>query len=201
MIYLELLGMVLLVNIAPAFVPPTWTILVYFIVKHNLYLPLVVLCGVTAATFGRYILSKYIGVISHSLFNDEQIENIGYLGKRLGKTKKANFFFTFLYSLTPLSTTALFVAAGVAKIRMDVVLSGFFLGRVISYTVLATSARALSHSMISIDGGGLTWDSVAKILFASIVFLIFIFIDWKTLLEKKKIRIKWHIWRWSKKKN
>ncbi len=201
MIYLELLGLVLLVNIAPAFVPPTWTILVYFIVKHNLYLPLVVVCGVAAATLGRFILSKYIGIISHSLFNDEQIENIGYIGKRLGKTKKANFFFTFLYSLTPLSTTALFVAAGIAKIRMDMVLLGFFLGRVVSYTVLATSARALSSNMVSADGGGLTWGSIVKILLAAIVFLVFIFIDWKALLENKKIRIKWHIWRWSKKKN
>ncbi len=201
MIYLELLVTVLLLNVAPAFVPPTWTVLVYFIIKHQMPLPAVVLIGVTAATLGRYILAQYIHWIAKLLFNKAQLDNIGYLGSRLGKTQWANFLFTFIYSLTPLSTTALFVAAGVAKVKMAMVLLGFFMGRLISYTVLALSAKALSSNVTDLWSGGISFESVLTIVIALAVFFIFVFIDWKELLEHRQIKMHFDVWRWSKKES
>jgi membrane protein YqaA with SNARE-associated domain len=195
--YLELCISVLLVNIAPAFVPPTWTILVFALLKYHLFLPYVILCGVVSATLGRYVLSKYIHLFARLLFNHQQIENISYLGQRLGKTQVANFVFTFLYSLTPLSTTALFVAAGIAHVKMNMVLFGFFLGRLVSYSLLALSAKALSNKMSALTMGGWNWENILTILLTVIVFFVFVFIDWKTLLEKKKIKVNFHVWRWN----
>jgi hypothetical protein len=198
MIFITLSAIVLLVNLAPAFVPPTWTVLVYFIIKYHLYLPYVVLCGVTAATFGRYLLSKYIDLIAHLLFNSRQIENISYLGMRLGKTQLANFLFTFMYSLTPLSTTALFVAAGIAEVKLKMVLLGFFCGRLISYTILGLSARALSKNVMAMADGGLNVENIIAVVLTLLVFFVFVFIDWKALFEKKKIRLHFDVWKWSR---
>jgi hypothetical protein len=200
MIYVGLLLSVLLINMIPAFMPPTWTLLVFFIIKYHLSLPLVVLCGVTAATAGRYVLSKYIDLIAHLVFHKRQIENISYLGQRLGKTRAMNLLVTFLYSLTPLSTTALFVGAGIAEVKMDMVLLGFFLGRLISYSLLAVSARALSSSVLAMADGGLSWNNIATILLTGVVFFVFVFIDWKTLFEKRRIKLHFHVWKWSKDK-
>lgn len=177
--------------------PPTWTVLVFFLTAYDLNIAAIVALGVIGATTGRFILSKYIHWASCKIFNKKQNENLGYLGNRIGKTPLSNFLFTFVYSLTPLSTTALFVAAGIARIRMSVVLAGFFAGRVISYTVLALSTRAIAVNIQDLTHGIFSWKSITSSLLGLIVLMAFIFIDWEELLDKKKLKLNFKIWKWQ----
>lgn len=153
--------------------------------------------GVTGATIGRYILSNYINWFSHQVFNKRQEENLRYLGQRIGRTPKTNILFTFLYSLTPLSTTALFVAAGVARIRIVYVITGFFFGRLISYTVLALSTKAIAVNIEELFSGVISWESLLSTLLGLTVILLFIFVDWQELLEHKKLKLNFKIWKWN----
>lgn len=197
MTYVALFLFVVLVNLLPAFAPPTWTLLVFFLVKFDLTIFAVVMLGVTGATIGRYILSNYINWFSHQVFNKRQEENLRYLGQRIGRTPKTNILFTFLYSLTPLSTTALFVAAGVARIRIVYVITGFFFGRLISYTVLALSTKAIAVNIEELFSGVISWESLLSTLLGLTVILLFIFVDWQELLEHKKLKLNFKIWKWN----
>lgn len=198
MAYLLLLLIVVLLNVIPAFAPPTWTVLVIAIATYRLNMPATIVCGVVGATFGRYILANYIHWFSDRVFNQKQIDNLSYLGSKLGNTPKKNIIFTFLYSITPLSTTALFVAAGMAKIRIIYILTGFALGRVFAYTWLVMSTELLAKSVNDVLHGAWSWKSGLSTFGGLLMLLVFIFIDWRILLESKKIRLNFRVWKWSK---
>jgi membrane protein YqaA with SNARE-associated domain len=182
----------------PVFAPPTWTILVIFLAKYELNLALVVACAVLGATLGRFILAHYTNWFSHQIFNKRQFENLGYLGKKFGKTHKTNMLFTFIYSLTPLSTTALFIAAGIAQIRIKFVLIGFFFGRLISYTILAISTRSVAANINDLMDGIITWKSLATSLAGFSIIFLFLFVDWIELYEYKHFRLNFRIWKWNR---
>jgi membrane protein DedA with SNARE-associated domain len=197
-IYLFLLGLVIFVNCLPAFAPPTWTLLVFFLTAYDLNLAAIVLCGVLGATIGRYILSHYSLWLSDKIFNKRKHENLNYLGNRISGTPIHTFLVVFLYSLTPLSTTALFVAVGVAKVSLKIAIPAFSLGRLISYSVLAVSTKAIAVNIGDLTNGIFTWESVVSSLAGLTVLLLFIFVDWQELFEHKKLKLNFQIWKWSK---
>jgi membrane protein YqaA with SNARE-associated domain len=197
MTFLLLFIAVIVVNILPAFAPPTWTLLVFFLVEYKLPLPQVILLGVFGATIGRFILSQYIDWFAEHLFNKKEEENLQFLGEKIGSTPITNILFTFLYSLTPLSTTALFVAAGVAKVRILYVLIGFFFGRFISYTLLALSTRVVATNINNLFDGVISLESLLSAIAGLGVIFLFIFIDWKVLFKSKKLRLNFAIWKWN----
>lgn len=197
MIYLLLLLVVIAVNAAPAFVPPTWTVLVLFLVKFNLYIPAVILCGVLGATSGRYILNLYITSFAHKIFNQREEKNLEFLGKKIGKTPLSNMIFVFLYSLTPLSTTALFVATGIAKLRVWNVLIGFGIGRCISYTLLLLTTKTLAEDITDLFNGVFSIKNTMTTLISFLFIFAFIFIDWQQLIEEHRIKFNFKIWKWN----
>lgn len=201
MAYLLLLGLIMLVNLLPAFAPPTWAVLVFFISSYNLSVPGVIACGVIAATLGRWILSTYTSWIARRVFSKEQEENVSYLATRLGNTKVTNYLFITLYCLTPLSSAALFMAAGMINLRRDVLLAGFFTGRLISYTVLVTAADHLVTSIRDVtERGGLSLWGIVFSLLAFVILILFICIDWRQLIEFRRLRFQWRIFSFQKSK-
>jgi hypothetical protein len=196
LIYLVCFAAVLCVNIIPAFTPPTWTVLVFFLSRYNLAIAPLVLCGVAGATLGRTVLSSYVRFLSDWLFNDREKENLQFVGQRLmGKTAGSAFRFALIYSLTPLSTTVLFVAASLAGIKKRYILPGFALGRAVSYTVLAFSTRLLAEEVADMFHGQFSGRSIAASSVASVAVLAFIFLDWKAVIEQKTIRFNLHVFK------
>src|SRR4051794_10213662 len=106
----------LLVDSIPVFAPPAWTLIVLFVVKYELNGWLAVGLGATASTIGRYCLSVFMPKISGGIFDHRENDNIASLGKKLSGRFWPAFAFVFAYSLTPLSTPALFTAAGAARV-------------------------------------------------------------------------------------
>ena len=56
-VYILLASTVLGLNIIPAFMPPTWIVLAFFVTKYDLQIIPVVLIGATCATLGRILLA------------------------------------------------------------------------------------------------------------------------------------------------
>lgn len=198
MIYLLFFLTILLVNLLPAFAPPTWTLIVFFLNYYQLNTYLTILLAVIAATLGRYVLYSYSEWLSKIVFNRWGRENLQFLGQSLGHTPKRNFIFVFLYSITPLSTTALFVAGGLAKINKNILLLAFALGRIISYTVLALTSQVVVTNLSEVYNGSPSWEQVLSASFALMVLLLFIFLDWKKLVQNGKIRLNLKVWKWNK---
>jgi membrane protein YqaA with SNARE-associated domain len=198
MLYLIFFLVVIFVNILPAFAPPTWTFIVFFLNYFDLNIYLVIIIAVIAATIGRYILYSYSEWLAGKVFNDWGKENLKFLGESLGKTPKRNFLFVLIYSMTPLSTTALFVAGGLAKVNRVIILTGFALGRMVSYSFLAFTSKVLIDNFGDIFKGSTSIEKIITSALGLIVLLFFIFLDWKELVQNHKIKVNFKVWRWDR---
>lgn len=183
----------LAVDTIPIFAPPAWIVLVVLLVKFKLNPWLTVAIGVTGSTIGRYILTRYIPRISSSLVNRREDANLRYIGSKIGKAKWSSAIFVFLYTLTPLSTTALFTAVAMARIRPWHILLPFFLGRLITDGVLVFSGKYASANLSDLLHGEANWKTVLTLIAGLIVISAFLFVDWRQLLEHKKLRFRFKI--------
>ena len=191
--YLLVFFAALAVDTIPVFAPPAWILLVFLLVKFKLNPWLTVVIGVTGSTIGRYLLTRYVPRISSRLVNRREDMNLRYIGTRIGKAKWSSAVFVFLYTLTPLSTTALFTAVAMARIRPWHILVPFFFGRLITDGVLVFSGKYASASLADLIHGQANWKTVLTLVAGIVVISLFLFIDWRRLLEHKKLRFRFKI--------
>jgi membrane protein YqaA with SNARE-associated domain len=191
--YLLVFFAALAVDTIPVFAPPAWILLVVLLVKFDLNPWLTIVLGVTGSTIGRYILTRYIPRVSSSIVNRREDANLRYIGSKLGRAKKSSALFVFFYTLTPLSTTALFTAAAIARIRPWHILPSFFLGRLINDGVLVFSGKYASTNLSDLVHGEANWKTLLTLLAGLIVIAGFVFVDWRRLLEHKQVRFRFKI--------
>jgi hypothetical protein len=191
--YLLVFIAALAVDTIPIFAPPAWILLVILLVQFRLNPWATVLIGVAGSTIGRYILTRYIPGISSSLVNRLEDANLRYIGGKLAKAKWSSAVFVFLYTLTPLSTTALFTAVATARIRPWHILAPFFLGRLITDGALVFSGKYASANLADLLHGQANWKSLATLIIGLVVIGVFLFIDWRQLLERKRLRFRFKI--------
>src|SRR5436190_6688840 len=191
--YLLVFLAALAVDTIPVFAPPAWILLVFLLVKFHLNPWAVVVVGVTGSTIGRYLLTRYIPRVSSSLINRREDENLRYIGSKLGRAKWSGAIFVFLYTLTPLSTTALFTAVATARINPWRILPPFFVGRLITDGVLVFSGKYTSANLLQLLHGQASWKTLLTVLAGLFVIGAFLFVDWRCLLEKRKIRFRFKI--------
>jgi len=156
---------------------------------------IVVIIGVTGSTLGRYILSAYIPKVSSALVNRREDENLRYVGSKLTKAPFVAAIFVFLYTLTPLSTTALFTAAGIARVKPWYILPAFFCGRLITDGVMVYTGKYAAGNVSGLLQGQLSIKSMLTLIAGLLVIGAFLFIDWRCLLEKRKLRLNFRILR------
>src|SRR3954466_12488681 len=194
--YLLVFAAALAVDTIPIFAPPAWIVLVVLLVKFHLNPWLTVAIGVTGSTIGRYILTRYIPKISSRLVNRSEDANLRYIGSKIGQAKWSSGVFVFLYTLTPLSTTALFTAVAMARIRRPFhILIPFFFGRLITDGVLVFSGKYASKNLRELLHGEANWKTIITLAVGLIVISAFLFIDWRQLLEHRKLRFRFKILR------
>ena len=185
----------LAVDTIPVFAPPAWTILVFLLLFFHLNPWVVVIIGVTGSTIGRYILSIYIPKVSSALVNRREDENLRYVGTKLTKAPFTAAIFVFLYTLTPLSTTALFTAVGIARVKPWYILPPFFVGRLITDSVMVYTGKYAADNFSAWLHSQMSWQSVLIIIAGLLVIGAFLFIDWRSLLEKRKLRFHFKVLR------
>jgi hypothetical protein len=183
----------LAVDTIPIFAPPAWILLVILLVKFHLNPWLTVGIGVTGSTIGRYILTRYIPRISSSIVNRREDANLRYIGSKLAKAKWSSAVFVFLYTLTPLSTTALFTAVATARVKPWHILLPFFLGRLITDGALVFSGKYASANLSELLHGQANWKTVVTVIAGLVVIAGFLSIDWRQLLEHRKLRFRFNI--------
>jgi len=139
---------VFLANLLPAFAPPTWSILVFFVLsKHPQAVALVVI-GVIAAVAGRALLALTFRRFRHWLPKG-YVENVSAAGEAVAKTRGRSVAVLALFLISPLSSAQLFEAAGLmAKVRLRPLLIAFGAGRIVSYSVYVSGAHALRETSL-----------------------------------------------------
>ena len=184
------------VDCVPVFAPPAWTLMLLVMLKYDLNPYATALVGTCGTVTGRLIFSSLISpwLGSKTLSRDKE-SDLRYLGKHINKQGFAAIVFIFVYSLLPLSTTALFTAAGLARVRKIFILPPFFLGNLIGDGLLLLSGKATISSLGDLFKGSWSLKDISMMGFGLLVVLALLFVDWRTLLQDKKVKWKWAFWK------
>ncbi|MBL0012319.1 MAG: hypothetical protein IPP30_00715 [Flavobacterium sp.] len=184
-----------LFDVVPFPSPPAFTIMVFLQIMYDLNIWLVILTGVTGSILGRYVLTLYIPKIAGKIFNPAKNEDVQYLGRILKEKGWKSQLVIIAYSLLPLPTTPLFVAAGMAKIRPFYIIPAFFVGKFTSDTVLVYLGKYGTQSAEDMLHGVVHWQSVLSVAVGIMLLSALLFIDWRSLIQTKKFKINFKIWK------
>ncbi len=185
---------VFVLNLLPAFAPPTWTTMSFIgLAIPNIDALLLALVAATAATSGRIVLAKFSRtVVRQKLLTEQARRNVDAIKSGI-ENRRAMTVGTFLgYSLSPLPSNYLFIAYGLTSLPIMLLALPFFVGRFVSYAFWATTASTV--------GDWLDWDWFESAPYFAAYFLLsqlllipviygFTRLDWQTLFKEK--RVKW----------
>src|SRR4030095_4432673 len=158
-LYLAAFVAALLVDTIPVFAPPAWTILAFIIVKWNPNPWGIIAAGAIGSVIGRYILTLYMPHVSAKIFRPSENDNISFLGKKIcGQFWPANLF-VMLYAISPLSTTALFTAAGMAHVNPWNVLPGFAIGKFLGDAWVIFAGKVTAENATGLMRGKVSWQT------------------------------------------
>ncbi|WP_333601225.1 hypothetical protein [Flavobacterium sp.] len=184
-----------LFDVVPFPFPPAFTIMVFLQIYFQLNIWLVIFIGVAGSIVGRYVLTLYIPYIAGNLFKPTKNEDVQYLGKILKQKGWKSQMVIIAYSLLPLPTTPLFVAAGMAKIKPVYIIPAFFLGKFTSDALLVHLGKYGTENTEKILQGALSWQSFSSLALGLLLLCALLFIDWRSLIQKKEFKLNFRIWK------
>lgn len=171
-------------NLAPMFAPPTWSILVFFIITHELSTFPVVLVGAIAAGFGRYLLAHGTRLL-RNLIPIKARKNLYDAGKVFEESEGRRFGIIALFVISPLPSAQLFEAAGLMQMNLVRLTLAFFSGRIFTYTFYATSASQLKTTdlgKVVTEAFNSPYAWVLQLFSIGLIYLI-ARIDWRKYLK------------------
>jgi membrane protein YqaA with SNARE-associated domain len=193
--YLVVFLSALTVDSIPLIAPPAWTVAVFLLVKFHLN-PLIVLpLCVSGSTLGRYLMSLYIPRFADLFIKRHKSDELKFLGKKLSESLWQSWLFVFIYSVTPLSTTALFTAAGVANVKPWRTVPPFFCGKFLSDAVMVFSGLYAAANFKDLVHGSYSLKAIVTLVVGVVVIGGFLFLDWRALLQRKKFKFNFRIWK------
>jgi membrane protein YqaA with SNARE-associated domain len=173
------------INLIPYFMPPTWTVVTFFLIAFQLPVwPLSIGCALasTGGRCGLYYMSARWG---KRFLSEQHKANVSALGRWLNaRPGWRGVLAVLVYSLGPIPSNQLFIAAGLSGARLWPVALGFLPGRLVSYPTLALAAKGADDHF----GGILTrqwhdpkWLVLELLSIAGIVW--FSRLDWPRILH------------------
>ena len=190
----------LLFDIVPFPFLPAFTIMIFLQIVFDLNIWAVIFIGVAGSILGRYILTLYIPYLSERYFKSDKNEDVRFLGKILTEKGWKSQAVIVAYSLLPLPTTPLFVAGGMAGIRPMYIIPAFFVGKFTSDTIALLFGEYAYENIDSVMENIYGWKSVAGLAFSLFLLSALLFIDWRSLVQQKKLLLKFRIFNKKSKK-
>lgn len=184
-------GLIFLLNLVPAFAPPTWMAVSYLGVKYPAMNMLgLALLGATAATLGRLTLARMARVfIREKLLSEATRQSVDTIREAIEGRRKLTFSLFLFYAFSPLPSNNLFLAYGLTSLGWSLIAIPFFLGRVVSYAAWFKTATVASHrlNLSSLPAWMVAYFIVTQCLLLYLVYL-FTRVDWRFLAAEKKFR-------------
>src|SRR6516164_8070042 len=188
-ILLVLCIVVFVLNVLPAFAPPTWATMSFIgLAIPNIDVLLLAAVAAVAATCGRIVLAKLSRqIVRQKLLTEHSRRNVDAI-KTAIENKRAVTIGTFLgYSLSPLPSNYLFIAYGLTSLLAI----PFFVGRLVSYAFWTRTASTV--------GDWLDWDwfesapyFLAYFLMSQFLLIPVIYaftrLDWQALFAEGRLR-------------
>ena len=193
--YLLVLVGSFIVDVVPFPLPPAFTIMIFLQIMFKLNIWAVIGIGVAGSIAGRYILTLYIPLIAGKIFKPSKNEDVQFLGKKL-KAKGWKSQLTILaYSLLPLPTTPLFIAGGMAKMKPYYIIPAFAVGKFASDAAAVLMGKYAAENTQELIHGMVNWKSIVGLVLGLLLIFALLFIDWRTLFQHKKLKLRFNIWK------
>jgi membrane protein DedA with SNARE-associated domain len=184
-----------LVDVVPIPLPPAFTVMIFLQIFYKLNIWEVIILGVSGSILGRYVLTLYIPYVSGKIFKVSKNKDVEYLGSIMKKKGWKSQLLIFLYSLMPLPTTPLFIAGGMAKMKPYFIIPAFFAGKLISDTLAMFLGKYATENSAGLINGVVSWKSILGFILGFLLISAILFIDWRTLIQKKKFTLKFKIFK------
>jgi len=185
----------LAVDLIPVIGPPAWIVMVFMQMKFDLNVWGVLAAGVAGSAAGRYLLGVYMPALSRRLIKRYKQEDLAFLGRKLGQNRWRCWTFVLLHTFTPLPTTPLFTAAGMAKVNPAKLLIPFVIGKSVSDTIMIFSGRFAVRSVEEILHGAFSAKAAIAAVLGVVAIALFLFIDWREWIQRKKFMLRFKIWK------
>ena len=185
----------LLFDLAPFPFLPAFTIMLFLQIVFHLDMWLVIVLGVAGSVLGRYILLLYAPLIAKKYLKVSKNKDIQFLGEKMKENKWKGQMVILAYSLLPLPTTPLFLGAGISKIKARYIIPWFIIGKFTSDTIALQVGRYASENTESIFANALSWKSMASLFLALFMLFCLFFVNWRTLIQEKKLVFNFKIWK------
>ncbi|MGA3951991.1 hypothetical protein ACI2TT_14610 [Ralstonia nicotianae] len=190
---LTLFATVFVLNVMPAFAPPTWMVMSWIGFARPDANP-VLLTGVAAcaATAGRLVLARLsCSLVRNRWMREADRQNIDVIKAWLEDRKGVTAGLVLAYAFSPFPSNYVFIAYGLTGMRLWLIGLPFFIGRWVSYltwtNIAQIGARYLDEES-EIDG---TYMGIYFVL-SQVVFLALVYglakVDWSYLLQTKRLR-------------
>lgn len=169
-------------NLLPAFAPPTWTVLVFFRLKYDIPAAALVVVGAASAACGRYVLASVFRRLGTRL-PERRRTDLEAIGAALTEGRRG-WGVTTLFLVSPLPSTQLFEAAGLApQIRLVPVTLAFFCGRLVTYSLYVGGATLAKDTLTQILRDGVTspWAIALQVLLLGLL-VAFVVTPWARIL-------------------
>jgi hypothetical protein len=182
---------IFLLNVIPAFAPPTWMVFSFvgfhFPAQNGAELAI---AGAFAATLGRLTLAKLSRlVIRQKFMSADARRNVDAIRERLQGRTKLTFGLFLLYAFSPLPSNYLFIAYGLTAMELRLIAVPFFLGRSVSYSFWRIASAAVARKITMESEDTLPYLS-GYFIVSQIAFLLLIYaftrVDWHRLLAEHK---------------
>ena len=183
------------VDVIPLIAPSAWMVGLVLLVKFHLHPWIVVPLCASGSTLGRYLMSLYIPRFAGLFIKRHKTDELKFLGKKLSESLWQSWLFVFIYSVTPLSTTALFLAAGVAKVKPSRTLPPYFCGKFLSDAVMIFAGLYAAANFNDLERDTYSPKAIVTMVLGCVVIAGFLFLDWRALLQRKKFTFNFRIWK------
>ncbi|ORC49898.1 hypothetical protein B2G74_18515 [Burkholderia sp. A27] len=186
---------IFLLNLVPAFAPPTWMAMSWIGFNQPEQNPvLLAVIAASAATMGRLILAQCSGwLVRGHLMREADRQNIDVVKIWLEKRKAVTAGVLLLYAFSPFPSNYLFIAYGLTRLRLWLIAAPFFLGRLASYAVwtrFAQIAQTYLDPEMELEGGYLgVYFIVSQLALLGLVFVL-TRIDWNLALNEHRLRFR-----------
>lgn len=185
----------LLFDIVPFPFPPAFTIMMFFQIIFELNVWLVIIIGVVGSVLGRYILLLYAPLLATKYLKESKNNDIQFLGAKMRENKWKGQAIVLAYSLLPLPTTPLFLGAGISRIKPIYIIPAFIIGKFTSDSIALHLGKYASENIESIIENTFSWESIASLVLSLVLLFCLFFIDWRKLIQTKRLVINYKIWK------
>jgi hypothetical protein len=180
-------GVALGINFVPAMMPPTWAVLATFrILQPEVPLLPLTIGGAAMSAVGRVGLALLTRKAGDHLPQTDQA-NARAVGGFLSRHRDWSLLAVFGLCLGPFPSNALFIAAGLARLRLAEVAVAFFLSRAVADTFWVWTAQKASSSLSGDLRTSLaSWQAIAIQIVGLCLVVLVLRLPWAKWLNTRR---------------